>query len=75
MRFHEYDYYKHENCKDAFIGVIEVIKDSGKTATVKAVWLCQGVFSYWWVGDQTIIHISKDQYKKWHPYNAKGNLL
>lgn len=74
-KFRRYQFYKHENCVDAFFYVEKISFDeNGTHAIVHGNWMIQGMFSFWFGSDRVRLNIKPDQYDKWKSYNPKGEM-
>lgn len=71
-KFRRGSFYKHENCRDAFIEVVEVDSDDGNKAELKVNWLSQGQDIYWYLQTSRPIKVEEKDYDKWIPCNPKG---
>lgn len=66
-------FFKHKNCMDAFICVMDTIQDTGNKAILRVDWMCQGIETFWSTPIQNQrIFIKDNEYDNWVPYVPKG---
>lgn len=73
-KFKNHSMWKHENCVDAFFYVEHVKFDNNGRATLKGLWMVQGMENYWPASDRIRLNIKPEQYNKWKLYAPKGEI-
>lgn len=69
MKFYNNEYFKHENCVDAFFAVFNVKRDDENVAEICGYWYVQGLHNHWCASDYECIRINDKNYSKWKKYD------
>lgn len=73
MTFDNNEYWKHDDCTDAFFKIVSVAFDDDDAHTrLYGHWMIQGIHNYWCASEMQPISIKPKDYDKWKPYEPKG---
>ncbi len=76
MKFDKHIYWKHKDCKNAFICRTKTVFDEdGKNAILSVTWCVQGTSNWWFTPANGRITIKPEQYDKWFPYMPHEDML
>ncbi len=74
-KFEGYQYFKHIDCLDTFIGVRSVVMDSGEKTILYVTWTIQGMEGFWFASNVERVFSKADQYENWLPYEPIGDTV